>query len=700
MKNTFFGALVLALVFLSYGSSFSQERFYYSRGDTIWISPSPTKVILTKDPALSQAALNTWLSTSGLAQRFDLNVTPYGSKRTIITRKKEAMGELLRSLREYKDIYTATPVYATKDGTELMPTEEIVAKFKAGVSAVERSGILDTLNLETVKSRRGDPDYLILRIPRGADPIALANRLQESGLVEWSQPNFITRLVKPQALPNDAHFQRQFQMHNTGQQINNGRTGTADADVDGPEAWQVSHGAGVVVAVIDEGVDTGNPDFQAARLAAGYDFGDDDNNPSPGGNGAHGTACAGIIGATQNNNLGVTGIAPACTIMPIKIWRNDGTSATVADIADAIDFAWRNGADVLSNSWGFSSSSHNLFPAIDEAIDSAVVRGRNGRGCLVFFAAGNTADHGTGANGYVTYPGNYDSVVTVGASDRNDAQANYSPTDDEIDVVAPSHRAYRCQNASEDLEVWSTDITGNAGYNPWHETDACLPPNGTELPVGDRDFTGLMGGTSAACPLTAGIGALLLSVNPNLTRHEAESILKATADKIQSASGTYDATGFSRRFGFGRVNAHNAIVPSVSISIQPQRVGKGDPFHITVTSTAPFGLKSVWWFGDNTGIPDVDMAHVQNVSGGGKVYSYTWTTSINATGTYRLGANARDMLYPNPGDGFPHQASEGSGIAYATIKVPTMAEWAGIITAMLFVVTFAFRNSRNGELHS
>ncbi|MDH3252822.1 MAG: S8 family serine peptidase, partial [Ignavibacteria bacterium] len=482
--------------------------------------------------------------------------------------------------------------------------------------------------------------------------------------------------------------------HNTGQQINGGRTGTADADVDGPEAWQVAQGAGIVVAVIDEGVDTGNPDFQASRLVAGYDFGDDDNNPSPGGNGAHGTACAGIVGATQGNNLGVTGIAPGCTIMPIKIWRDDGTSATVADIADAIDFAWRNGADVLSNSWGFSSSAHNLFPAIDEAIDSAAARGRNGLGSLVFFAAGNTADHGNASNGYVAYPGNYDSVVTVGASDRNDDQANYSPTDDEIDVVAPSHRAYRCQDAAEDLEVWTTDITGNPGYNPWHETDACLPPNGTELPVGDRDFTGLMGGTSAACPLTAGIGALLLSVNPSLTRLEAEDIIKGSADKIRRTTGNYDATGFSRRFGHGRANAHRAIVPSVSITVKPEKVGKGDPFEITVTASAPFGLQSLWWFGENTGIPDVDMAHMQSVSGAGKVYTYTWTTSINSKGTYRLGANARDVLYPNPGDGFPHQASEGSGIAYATIKVPTFAEWAAILTAVLFVFTFVVQQPR------
>ncbi|MCK5059521.1 MAG: S8 family serine peptidase, partial [Candidatus Aminicenantes bacterium] len=425
----------------------------------------------------------------------------------------------------------------------------------------------------------------------------------------------------------------------------------------------------------------------------GYDYGDDDSNPSPAGDGAHGTACAGIVGATQGNAAGVTGIAPLSRIMPIKIWKDNGQSASVSDTADAIDFAWQNGAHVLSNSWGFSSASHTIFPVITAAIGRAKTQGRNGLGSVVVFAAGNTADHSKGQPGYATFPGSRSNVLTVGASDRYDKQANYSPTDNDVDIVAPSHKAYRCQIATEDFEVWTTDITGNAGYNPYHNPGSdCLPPHGTKLPKDNDNYTGLMGGTSASCPLTAGIAALLLSVNPNLTAVEAEDIIKTTAEKINNSAGTYNASGHSARYGYGRVNAHRAIVPTVIISVKPKRVQKGKPFSVKVTGSAPFGLKSIWWFGKETGIADIDKAHWHNVSDSKKVYTYKWTgVTINKKGTFTLGANARDVKYPTPGDGFPHQASEGSGIAYTTVKVPTLAGWGIILLSLLFIVSAATR---------
>jgi subtilisin family serine protease len=663
----------------------ARENFFYSRDIKINVSIVPDMIVVVKKSGYSTDALTKWIKTKTLPARVVTQIKEYDKMRTVISTKGATLDSIVSAIKENSSLHVVSPVYRTDDGEELIPTEEIIIQFKKEILGNRITTILRERKLNVVRTKKGVANYYVLKIPAGGDPLEIANRLSESGVAEWAQPNFIPKLVKPQTLPNDTHFGKQFQMHNTGQVINNGKHGVADADVDAPEAWKYAKGTGITVAVIDEGVDTANPDLPSARRVAGYDYADNDANAAPAHNSAHGTACAGIIGATQNNNVGVSGIAPACSIMPIKIWKDNGDNCTNADIADAIDFAWQNGAQVISNSWGYNTSQHYKYPVVTDAIRRALVQGRDSLGAIVVFAAGNTANHPT-SNGHVNFPANYDSVICVGASSRSDSQSLYSPTDDEVFVVAPSQRAYRCQDTSEAGDVWTTDIAGDSGYNPWHEADACMPLVGTEIPLGDRAYTGLMGGTSAACPLVAGITALLLQVNPQLRWTEVKSILRATAEKIDASHVTYDNTGFNKSYGYGRVNAHRAIVPTATISVNPKQVAVGTPFSVTVTGSAPFGLAAVWWFGQNTGIVDIDKAHYQTAPGSVKVYTYSWPATINKKGTFTLGANVRDVRYPNPGDGFPHQASEGSGIPVTTIKVvPAEGAFAGGIMALLFM---------------
>ncbi len=289
------------------------------------------------------------------------------------------------------------------------------------------------------------------------------------------------------------------------------------------------------------------------------------NDPSPTGNGNHGNACAGIIAATMDNNEGIAGIAPNCRIMPVRI---PFGSVPASVYANAIDFAWQNGAAILSNSWGYNSTNPNFFPVIVTAIQNAVNNGRGGLGSVVVFASGNTANHVAGNNGNVTFPGNVivANVITVGASDRFDQQANYSgtsnpasPNNQIIDVVAPSHRACCSQIAGEDFEIWSIDIPGNTGYNP-QPAGSCSP--GSQLSNNGANFlnyTGRMGGTSDATPLVAGIAALVLSVSPNLSASAVFDIITCSASDV----GGYVYTGgFSNEMGNGRVNAFDALMAS------------------------------------------------------------------------------------------------------------------------------------------
>jgi len=308
------------------------------------------------------------------------------------------------------------------------------------------------------------------------------------------------------------------------------------------------------------------PNSRQVRLNGSNFAGGNANDPSPVGNEAHGNACAGIIAASHNDE-GIAGIAPLCRIMPVRLPSSGSVPGSV--YASAITFARTNGAAIISNSWGFFSSNPNYEPVIVSAISDATSNGRGGLGCVVVFAAGNTADHAGSNSGFVTFPSNVlnPGVLTVGASDRNDYQANYSPTSNLgssqnqiIDVMAPSSKSiYFGQIAAGDPDVWTIDIQGGAGYNP---LVGALPTTGTNY----LDYTGHFSGTSAACPQVAGVAALMLSENQNLTQAVVGTIIRSTARKARSGSSyTYSTTPgrpdgtFNDQMGYGVVNAYDSV---------------------------------------------------------------------------------------------------------------------------------------------
>ena len=445
--------------------------------------------------------------------------------------------------------------HSQKEPLALGLVDQIVVRYKEGVDESIKKRINQTFDLE--KCGEGEI-YEMYKVSKDKDILDLANRLFETGYYLFAYPQIIFRVTfcdDYAVYPNDPYFQYQVTLHNTGQTFN-GHTGSVDADIDAPEAWAYTMGSeDIVIAVIDQGVSYNHPDLPGSRQVriAGSNFGaGDPDDPSPTGNNNHGNACAGVIAATANNGEGIAGIAPLCKIMPIRF--DETTSAE--RLADAICFATRNGANIISNSWSCSSAA-DVNASIVSAINYAI-----NHNSLVLFAAGNTADHTfLNDNGYVTYPANQniDGMLTVGASDRYDKQSNYSPSSSLIDVVAPSHKAYPNQIIGETFEMWSIDIPGNSGYNPWPydpfnyvTTGEILPSSGTN----NLSYTGRFGGTSHSCPVVAGVAALVLSVNPDLSPHTVCDIIKCSADTV----GGYNyVNGRCDEMGYGRVNAHKAV---------------------------------------------------------------------------------------------------------------------------------------------
>ncbi|MBR1626580.1 MAG: S8 family serine peptidase [Bacteroidales bacterium] len=261
----------------------------------------------------------------------------------------------------------------------------------------------------------------------------------------------------------------------------------------------------------------------------------------------HGESCAGIIAASHNNK-GIKGISPTSIIIPINIFNNwyyDGPYTigtqkhvyvryreTISDISNGIDAAWDTfNADVLSCSWGFEKHTmEDLLEdtafgadALIDAINRARTLGRNGLGSVVVFASGND-------EGKVTFPADIPGVITVGAINKNGNVWKYSNTGASMDLVAPSG------NINGLGDITTIDRMGNKGWN-------------------NTNYRDNFGGTSAACPQVAGVVALMLTENPNLTEKQVRNILHMSARDLGDS-------GFDNIYGYGLVDAYNAVLLS------------------------------------------------------------------------------------------------------------------------------------------
>jgi|GEM_PF-2046738 len=461
--------------------------------------------------------------------------------------------QTLNRLNSKPEVEVACAIFEFPDAEAIL-TDEFNVRFAPEVSQDE----IDAFNLLHDVEIASKPEWTELYTLRVKDPtnmntLETANRYYESKLTLFSLPNFVGRSEKAVAIsPNDTYFEEQWPLDNTG--FNSGETpGTLDADIDAPEGWSTSTGnSDIVIAIIDTGVDLTHEDLEN-KLVDGYDSLVPDNDPSPGDptneDNAHGTACAGLAAAeTNNNEIGIAGVAWGCKIMPIRVLSKEGTQwiYSNASFANGITWAANKGADVLSNSWmnpfGDNDDVHN-------AIIDAKNNGRGGKGCVILFCSHN---HG----GSVVYPAKYPEVIAVGATDHNDERWDIGPGDGsnfgpELDVVAPTGWL------GQGVIMWSTDISGEGGYNPGD------PDEGDD----DGDYYKWFGGTSAATPEVAGLAGLILSVNPDLTADEVQFIIESTADDVDESG------GWDEEYGWGRINNERALLEAGSFSIDDTLFG-------------------------------------------------------------------------------------------------------------------------------
>jgi subtilisin-like proprotein convertase family protein/subtilisin family serine protease len=401
-----------------------------------------------------------------------------------------------------------------------------------------------------VIEKKYEQNTLLLKVTSvaNANPIKVANRLMESGNVEYAEPNVIVQ-YKRMYIPKDPLFKEQWHLSATPDfDIVEG------ADVLAPEAWELTRGKHeVVVALLDDGFDLDHPDLKGdGKIVAPKDYVDGDISPFPvkEHEDYHGTPCAGVAIA-EENGIGCTGIAPGCAFMPIRFDLN----ASDTELVDIFEYISKN-ADIVSCSWGPSPGNYPLPTLLFNKIHELVTYGgKRGKGLVIVFAAGNDdvpINLEDIVNGFASHP----DIIAVSASTSLNTKALYSNWGKEISVAAPSNNF----NPLDGQALFGRGIT---------TTDNEI--HGSDFTPGS-EYTSIFGGTSSATPLVAGTAGLILSINPNLTAKEVKEILQITADKIidpgedpilKTRKGTYDGNGHSEWFGYGKVNAYRAVVEAL-----------------------------------------------------------------------------------------------------------------------------------------
>lgn len=360
---------------------------------------------------------------------------------------------------------------------------QVLVRFRPGL-AVSASGLAHTrvgaTRVRTFGLVRG---LELARLKPGVSVEAAVRAYEAMPGVDYAQPNYIKRIA---TVPGDPGFGALWGLHNTGQ-----TGGAPDADIDAPEAWDLTTGSDeIVIAVIDTGVDYEHPDLAANMWTNpgeipenGVD--DDGNgyiddvygwnavadNGDPMDDHGHGTHCAGTIGAVGDNSLGVTGVNWDVSIMAVKMLDASGAGTTV-DALECFEYIDAAGASLSSNSWGgfypFDQAEYDAIAAIDK---------------LFVFAAGNDGVSIDGASTH--YPAGYDlpNILSVGASDANDLPASFSNRGaNRVDVFAPGVSILSTLPGSRGVAIapgatvnsrFSSDFTTMTG---WSAVDYQLKP--------------------------------------------------------------------------------------------------------------------------------------------------------------------------------------------------------------------------------
>ncbi len=450
------------------------------------------------------------------------------------TRERDAARTALKQEENIR--FAGRVLQDANSGEVMLYTENFFVKFLDNTPEADCLALINKYQLK-IKSKLAFATnaYFVEAVEgTGLEVFNIAEKILEEKSVEYCHPELVQERRYKVVHPLQWHLV---------QTAINGKPINAHTNIE--KAWATTKGKGITIAVIDDGIDLDHPEF-AGRIVHPFDATMNINDPRPKvADDNHGTACAGMACAAGLPN-GASGTAPEATLMPIRLRSGLGSMAE----ANAFVWAADHGADVVSCSWGPTDGDwwnpmdpvHNRLTALPDstrlAMDYVLTKGRGGKGTVILFAAGN-GNEDTANDGYASYSG----VIAVAACNDTGKRCVYSDYGTSIWVCFPSAdyawKAFQHPAPiSEGLRT--TDRVGANGYTP-------------------ENYVNSFGGTSAACPGMAGIVALILAANPDLSPTEVKTVIRQSCVQIDTAGGEYDASGHSIYYGYGRIDAGLAI---------------------------------------------------------------------------------------------------------------------------------------------
>lgn len=494
-------------------------------------------------------------------------------------------------------------VFVAPEGPAFVP-DSLLVRFTQNASAESKELMRVLVGGTTVKQFDLVPGLEHVRIT--ADVLTAIDTLKLfPGVVKYAEPDYI---VYRTATPNDTYFGQglMWGLHNTGQTVN-GDPGTAGADINAPEAWDVTTGLSTtVIADIDSGVNYNHPDLIANRWVnpgeiAGNGIDDDsngyiddvfgrdfvNNDSDPIDDNGHGTHTSGTFGAVGNNGVGVVGVNWSCKIMALKFLSASGSGPTSGALA-ALNYAVNKGVKVSNNSWGGGGFSQGMLDAINA---SAAM------GHVFVAAAGNGGFDQVGDNNDSVpfYPSSYNaaSIIAVAATTNEDARASFSNYGaNSVDLGAPG------------VNILSTYQDGYA-YS---------------------------GGTSMACPHVTGVVALVQGQHPTWTAAQVKQQILSTVRPVASLSGITVTGGVLNAFAAVGGGPPVNTAPTVTITSP----SNGATFNVG-TSITFTGSATDTQDGNLTGSLSWDSSLQGSIGSGG-----SFTRSDLTVGTHLITASVTD----------------------------------------------------------
>lgn len=410
-------------------------------------------------------------------------------------------------------VVSSEPLY---QGRSSFAPGEIIVQFRPLVP----QAVIDQINQSAgvqIKEKLLLPRTFVLRVSQGQEE-RVVQTLSGNPLVSYAELNFQAQALE---VPNDPYFSNQWGM----------------VKVQAPEAWNLNHGSSAVrIAIADTGIDNDHEDL-SSRVVARVNFTDAPTDDDLYG---HGTHVAGIASAITNNATGVAGLGYDASLMSVKVL-NDSGSGYYSWVANGINWAADNGAQVINLSLGGSSGSTTLKNAVDYAWSKGVV---------LACAAGNSG------NPSATYPAYYTNCLATAATDSNDQKASWSSYGSWVDVAAPGDSIFSTV-PNHSSALWGTTL--NYGYGS---------------------------GTSMATPHVAGLAGLLFGYNLSLSNTQVRSAIETYADDI-SGTGTY--------WSQGRINAYRSLL-SLTAAPTPTPTPGVNPSPTPTPTPAP---EVMCWSGSN-----------------------------------------------------------------------------------------------------